>query len=105
VPDKAWKVWEREASGALGGTRSGPTGTDTPDCINVPLVAPEFKYYKKFVWMEKDWEQATENAQAYPTKFPILAIKEAGRGGRKRVQMNWDDFVKLYKMALQAEVF
>jgi len=98
MPDASWKRWEREASAALGGTRSGPMGTDLPDCANVPLVAPEFKYYKRLIFLEEDWKQASENA-AKIGKIPILAIKERG-GKRKRVEMDWDDFVTLYHLSL-----
>ena len=106
MADKPWKVWEREGSKDLGGTRSGPLGLNTPDCMDCPLVAPEFKYYKHFVWYEADWKQAELNAANHcPDKFPILAIKEAGRNGRKRVQMNWEDFVLLHKLATQAEIW
>jgi hypothetical protein len=101
VADTAWKRWEREGARALGGTRSGPTGRDLPDSIDIPLIAPEFKLYKKFVWLEKDHEQAVENATKIG-KLPILAVKERLRGGRIRVQMDWPVFLILFELAKEA---
>jgi hypothetical protein len=98
VADQAWKTWEREVANSLGGTRTGPMGRDLPDSIDCPLVAPEAKLYKKFVFLEKDMEQAVENA-AIIGKLPVLAVKERMRGGRKRVQMNWEDFLVLFEKA------
>jgi hypothetical protein len=95
MPDKPWKAWEREVAKSLGGTRSGPTGRDLPDCIDVPFVAPEAKLYTKFVVLEADFQQAKENA-AKIGKIPLLAIKEKKRGGRKRVVMDWSDFLTLW---------
>jgi len=100
MSDTAWKAWEREVATSLGGTRSGPTGRDLPDCIDVPLVAPEAKLYKKFVFLEADYEQAVENATKIPgEKIPFVALKERKRGGRKAVRLSWDDFLKLYWLA------
>ena len=61
------------------------------------LVAPEFKYMAKLLVREEDFQQAKRNA-AKVDKLAILAIKERG-AKRKRVVMDWDDFVKLYWMA------
>jgi hypothetical protein len=86
VADKRWKRHEREKCRALGGERTGPTGRDLPDCIDI-CVGLEVKSYKKFVWLTKDWQQAKENA-AKLGQPPVLALREAGRGGRDMVQMH-----------------
>ena len=102
MADKPWKAWEREVANKLGGTRTGPLGRDLPDCIDVPLVAPECKLYEKFIFLEADMEQARVNARNIPgDKIPFVAIKEKKRGGRKAVRMDWDDFLKLYHLAVK----
>jgi hypothetical protein len=73
-------------------------GHDVPDCIDVPLIAPEFKYMKRLVFKEEDFQQAVRNASRF-AKIPVLAIKERG-GKRKRVEMEWSDFVTLYELAI-----
>lgn len=103
MADKPWKAWEREVATSLGGTRTGPQGKDLPDCINAPLVAPEAKLYEKFIFLEADMEQARMNAKNIPgNKIPIVALKEKKRGGRKAVRMDWEDFLKLYELAVEA---
>ena len=97
MPDKAWKKWEREGAKDLGGTRSGPLGSDVPDSLDVVLVAPEFKYMAKLIVREEDFQQAKRNA-ARVGKIAVLAIKERG-GQRKRAVMDWDDFVTLFNYA------
>lgn len=103
MADKPWKAWEREAAKELGGTRTGPLGKDLPDVSDVPLVAPECKLYERFVFLEADMEQARTNAQNIPGgKMPVLLLKEKKRGGRKAVRMDWEDFLHLYRLAVQA---
>lgn len=97
MPDKAWKAWEREGAKDLGGTRSGPLGSDVPDSLDTPIVAPEFKYMIRLLVREEDFQQAKRNAAKFG-KLAVLAIKERGNT-RKRAVMDWDDFVKLYWMA------
>lgn len=99
MADKAWKQWEREAAKDLGGTRSGPLGSDVPDSLDVKIVAPEFKYMVRLLVREEDFQQAKRNA-AKVGKLPVLGIKERG-GQRKRAVMDWDDFVTLYWMAVR----
>lgn len=101
MADTAWKAWEREVAKSLGGTRTGPLGRDLPDCIDAPLVAPEAKLYEKFIFLEADMQQARDNAKNIPgDKIPFVALKERKRGGRKAVRMDWEDFLKLYKLAV-----
>lgn len=95
MPDASWKQWERDVAAALGGSRSGPTGRDTPD-VDVEYLAPECKYQKRLAYRESDWTQAKENA-AKVGKVPALFLKERG-GKRKRVVMDFDQFVELFKM-------
>lgn len=99
MPDKAWKAWEREVAGDLGGTRSGPLGSDVPDVLDVKLIAPECKYMAKLKVTEEDFQQATRNA-AKVGKIGLLALKERG-ARRKRAVLAWDDFVKLYWLAVK----
>lgn len=75
-------------------------GSNFPDSLDVELLAPEFKYYKKLVVKEEDFQQAVTNA-ARIGKIPMLAIKEHG-GKRKRAIMDWDDFVTIYNLAKEA---
>lgn len=101
MADKPWKAWEREVAKALGGTRTGPRGKDLPDVIDVPLVAPEVKLYEKFIFLEADMEQARNNAKNIPgNKIPLVVMKEKKRGGRKAVRMDWEDFLRIYKLAI-----
>jgi hypothetical protein len=90
MADKRWKRHEREKCRALGGERTGPRGFGLPDCVGLE-VALEVKSYKRFVFLTKDWEQAVENAERVG-KPPVLAVREAGRGGRDCVQMWWGQF-------------
>lgn len=95
------KAWEREVAKNLGGTRTGPRGKDLPDCIDVPLVAPECKLYEKFIFLEADMEQARINARNIPgDKIPVVFLKEKKRGGRKAVRMDYDGFIRLYELAV-----
>jgi hypothetical protein len=104
MADKPWKVHEREVAKALGGTRTGPLGKDMPDCIDAPLVAPECKLYEKFIFLESDMEQARHNAKNIPgDKIPLVVLKERKRGGRKAVRMDWDGFLRLYRLAVIGE--
>lgn len=100
MPDKAWKANERSKSRELGGERRGPTGRDHSDCTPIPLIAPEFKLYKRLVFLEEDWRQAAENAAA-EGRMPVLSVKEGGRGKgkRDRVELDWPDFRLLYHLA------
>lgn len=114
MADKPWKRIEREKCRELGGDRAGPTGRDTPDCVGL-RVGLEIKYIKKYTFLTSYWEQACENA-AKAGLPPVLAVKEAKRGGRDCVQLNtadfpwldgpdglvrinWNDFVRLYRAA------
>jgi hypothetical protein len=90
MADKPWKRVEREKCRELGGERSGPTGTDTPDCTGI-RVGLEIKYVKKYTFLTTYWEQAVENA-AKAGLPPVLAIKEAKRGGRDCIQMFTRDY-------------
>lgn len=94
MPDKSWKAWEREVARDLGGTRTGPTGRDTPDVSGIEFIGPECKYQGKLAYKEADFTQARENAAKCGLK-PALFLKERG-GSRKRVVMDYDDFVALY---------
>jgi hypothetical protein len=101
MPDKAWKAWEREVARDLGGTRTGPTGRDTPDVSDVALIGPECKYQGKFGYKEADFTQARENAEKVG-RMPALFLKERG-GKRKRVVMDYLDYIALYKLAIGAQ--
>lgn len=128
MSDKPWKRVEREKCRELGGERSGPTGKDDPDCTDEVRVALEIKYVKKYTFLTEYWNQAVENAAKVGLP-PVLAVKEAKRGGRDCVQlwvtnynqllmlagkqpplgldtitsttirMSWGHFVRLYKAA------
>jgi hypothetical protein len=97
LADKPWKRVEREKCRELGGERSGPTGTDTPDCAGIH-VGLEIKYVKKYTFLTTYWEQAVENA-AKAGLPPVLAVKEAKRGGRDCVQMFIQDYRVLLTLA------
>lgn len=97
MADKPWKRIEREKCRELGGDRAGPTGRDTPDCVGL-RVGLEIKYVKKFTFLTTYWEQAVENAAKLGLP-PVLAIKEAKRGGRDCVQMCMGHFVHLAGLA------
>jgi hypothetical protein len=107
VADKPWKANERKKCAQLRGVRTGPTGRDLPDCQQangqpLPLIAPELKLYARLQFLEEDFKQAKDNATKVG-RMPILGVKERGRGGRDRVVMDWDDFLTLYELALQAQ--
>lgn len=93
MADKPWKRIEREKCRELGGDRAGPTGRDTPDCVGL-RVGLEIKYVKKFTFLTTYWEQAVDNAAKLGIP-PVLAIKEAKRGGRDGVQMRVSDMSSL----------
>jgi hypothetical protein len=97
MADKPWKRVEREKCRELGGERSGPTGTDTPDCAGIH-VGLEIKYIKKYTFLTTYWEQAVENA-AKAGLPPVLAVKEAKRNGRDCVQMYTRDYNTLLEQA------
>ena len=97
MSDKPWKRIEREKCRELGGERSGPTGTDTPDCVDL-CVGLEVKYVKKYTFLTTYWEQAVENAVKVGLP-PVLAVKEAKRGGRDCVQMFTRDYQALLTLA------
>jgi hypothetical protein len=97
MADKPWKRVEREKCRELGGERSGPTGTDTPDCVGL-RVGLEIKYVKKYTFLTTYWEQAVENA-AKAGLPPVLAVKEAKRNGRDCVQMFVRDYLALGDLA------
>lgn len=86
MADKRWKRVERDKCRELGGERTGPTGRDLPDCKDIPLIGLEVKSYKRLVFLTADWKQAVENAEKLGL-IPVLAVKEAGRGGRDEVQL------------------
>lgn len=94
MPDAAWKQWERDVAADLGGSRTGPTGRDTPD-VTVFYLAPECKYQKRLAYLEADMQQARENASRVG-KVPALFLKERG-GKRKRVVFDYDDFIALWR--------
>jgi hypothetical protein len=96
LADKPWKRIEREKCRELGGDRAGPTGRDTPDCTGL-RVGLEIKYVKKFTFLKTYWEQATENAEKAGLP-PVLAVKEAKRGGRDCVQIRRDNWASLLDM-------
>ena len=97
MADRPWKRVEREKCRELGGDRAGPTGRDTPDCIGLK-VGLEIKYIKKYTFLTSYWEQAVENA-AKAGLPPVLAVKEAKRGGRDCVQMRWWQLNDLWQLA------
>jgi len=86
MASKRWKVIELQKCRELGGERTGPTGRDLPDCVDI-CVGLEVKSYKTFVWLTEDWRQAKENAEKVG-QHPVLALKERGHNGRDRVQMH-----------------
>lgn len=97
MADKAWKAFEREVAKALGGTRSGPLGSDVPDIMDIPIIAPECKYMVRLLVREEDFQQAKRNAEKIGKKG-VLVLKERGNL-RKRAVMDLDDFVELYWLA------
>jgi hypothetical protein len=103
MADKPWKRIEREKCRELGGERSGPTGTDTPDCNSKVHVGLEIKYVKRYTFLTTYWEQAVENAAKVGLP-PVLAVKEAKRGGRDCVQMFVGDYNDLLALAGKSPV-
>jgi hypothetical protein len=99
MADKPWKRIEREKCRELGGERSGPTGTDTPDCNAKVRVGLEIKYVKKYTFLTEYWNQAVDNATKVGLP-PVLAVKEAKRNGRDCVQM----WVTTYNQLLNARL-
>lgn len=64
-------------------------------------MAPECKLYEKFIFLEADMEQARNNAKNIPgNKLPAVFLKEKKRGGRMAVRMDYEDFLKLHRLAL-----
>lgn len=97
MSDKSWKAWEREVARDHGGTRSGPTGFDSPDVTGVALIAPECKYQGKMGFKEIDMQQARDNA-AKVNLMPVVFLKEA-RTNRRAVRLDYADWLTLYKLA------
>lgn len=97
MADKAWKAWEREVAKDHGGTRTGPTGRDTPDVTGVALIAPECKYQGKLLFKETDMEQARDNA-AKVGLMPVVFLKEK-QTNRRAVRLDYADWLTLYKLA------
>lgn len=93
----AWKVWEREGAKALGGTRSGPRGIGLPDSIDIPYLAPEFKYRQKLSLRRKDIEQARRNGKNANKEQWVVGIKQANTGERIAV-LEWRFFVDLFNL-------
>jgi hypothetical protein len=101
MADKPWKRVEREKCRELGGERSGPTGKDDPDCTIEVMVALEIKYVKKYTFLTEYWNQAVENAAKVGLP-PVLAVREAKRGGRDCVQMYVNDYYVMLRRADQS---
>lgn len=102
MPDKAWKAWEREVAKDLGGVRTGPTGTDTPDVTGVALIAPECKYQGTLAFKEVDMQQARDNA-AKVGLIPVVFLKEKNNL-RRAVRMDYADFLTIYRLATGAQL-
>lgn len=96
----AWKSWEREVAKDLGGKRTGPRGTNTPDVHDVPGgLQPECKYQGRLSLKAGDLEQAEKNARGLPW---ALFLRKA-RSSKKYVVVEYDYFLELYKKANQYE--
>ena len=90
---KQWKDWEREVARDLGGTRSGPRGTDVPAVSDLPNgFAPECKYQKRLSLKDADLKQAEHNARKNEWS---LFLREA-RSGRRFVVVPYKTFIKMW---------
>lgn len=98
MADKAWKAWEREIARDHGGTRTGPTGRDTPDVTGVELIAPECKYQGRLMFLESDMQQARDNAERWGAGIPVLFLKEK-QTNRRAVRLDYADWLRLYNLA------
>lgn len=101
MPDKDWKREERLVGKALGGTRSGPKGSNVPDLEGTPGISVECKLLPHFRLTKKDLDQARENATE-GTEW-VLTMKK--RGARERLAViDFQFFAKLYSIYLQQEI-
>lgn len=98
MADKAWKAWEREVARDHGGTRTGPTGRDTPDVTGVQLIAPECKYQSRLHFVESDMQQARDNAERWEAGIPVLFIKEK-QTNRRAVRLDYAGWLTLFNLA------
>lgn len=89
--DASWKRFERETAKALGGYRTGPTGTDTTDVSGIS-VGIECKYQGKLSLRKGDLEQAKRNARELPW---VLVLKE--KRGETYAIVDFEFFVQMYK--------
>lgn len=91
----SWKVWEREGARDLGGSRTGPRGLGLPDSIDIPHLAPEFKYRQKLSLRRKDIEQARRNSKNADKEFWVVGVKQA-KTSTKIAVIEWSLFVTLW---------
>lgn len=95
-----WKVFEREVARDLGGERTGPTGKDSPDVINLPIpFAPECKYMQRLSLKTDHLRQAKANAKGQDWG---LFIREA-KSGRRVVVLEYKTFLKFWKHHVKYE--
>lgn len=74
MTDKAWKAYERWVCKQFGGKRSGPTGSNTPDCKGT-RYAIECKYGAAAPinqTLQAAMDQAVTNAG---DRLPVLVLK------------------------------
>lgn len=91
-----WKATERELAKAMGGIRTGPRGTNTPDVIH-PRWSPECKFGQPrwfSAQLNKDIEQAKRNAGG---KKWFIYIREAVTG-RRFIVVPYQEFIELLKL-------
>lgn len=81
MADKSWKAWERKVATDHGGTRTGPRGFNLPDSIDVPLISPECKEYKRLALKQADLDQTFNNALR--GKPGVLFLKDKPGRGQK----------------------
>lgn len=99
MADRDWKREERIVAKALGGSRTGPLGSDCPDVVGTPGISVEVKLLPHFRLTSKDLTQSRENARE-GTRW-ILTMKKRKSKERLAV-MDFNFFVTLYSLYLDS---
>ena len=97
MPDKDHKRAEREICVDLGGSRSGPLGFNSPDCIGTPGIAVEVKLVPGFRLRSSWLNQAKLNAR----EDEWVLIQKQRMTGQKIVTLDYKFFKELYNLYLQ----
>lgn len=94
MADKLWKKAERRICAMLGGTRRGPTGRDTSDCVH-DWLSIEIKNRKMPTYIRRWMSQAIVNRE--PAHLPIVVWHNPGTAYQgSLVILQLDDFLEWF---------